>query len=190
MNILQTTQKNETEKNEYVRRETSTPAPLIVPMVSKKKSHTKRNIGIIVGVIFVVLLLVSLGAAAFPQVGNPVTFGVFSVTGSDSNGYKVAIGLQDAKVQFVATTGTLTLIFYDGSGNSLFTKTYQITPDNFSTYQYVLTGGQFEGVVWFVPSNSFPNQSSGLSQFGSAKITFSGSTGNTFSDTDTLVDLS
>jgi len=157
-----------------------------------KKSYSKRNIGIVIGIALLAVVIIGTIFLISQSAKEPVGFGEFVFTGSDSSGYRIAFGIKDSSKQFIAASGTITLEITDStSSQQLYSQMLSVSPSNFKTLQFTGTASPVLGVSWVIHANQFPaHQTGGFLRFGFATITFTRPDGSSFIDSASLVDLS
>jgi len=164
---------------------------LTTPSAVVKKSHKRRNILIVIGVLILVLLIIGISFSEQPPVGTPNQIGAFSITGDRTKGFTAFFWMKDIQQTNVVSAGTVFLTIYDNRNNTVYANTFQLSSSDFGKYRYVLTGGTVWGYQWSIdPSQVKPSVADVLGvNVGSAKLTFTTATGLSLSAIDAFVNL-
>ena len=165
--------------------------PQVAPQQPPKKSHLKRNILIVIGVIFLLILVAGLASYSPTPTGNPNQIAGFTVTGDRTQGYTVFFWLRNAQQQDVVSDGIVSLTIYDSNNNTVHFNSLQLHTSDFAEYQFVLTGGKVWGYQWSISSSQVSPSTPSIfgMNYGSAKLTFTTPSGTTLTDIDSFVDL-
>lgn len=161
------------------------------PQQAPKKSHLKRNILIVIGVIFLLIIVAGLASYSPTPTGNPNQIASFAITGDRTRGFTAFFWLRDAQQHNVVSDGMVSLTIYDGTNKIVYSNSFQMHASDFGEYQNVVFGGTVWGHQWSIsPSQVSPSAPNALGlTYGSAKLTFTTPAGTALAYIDSFVNL-